>query len=68
MTKEKLITEYNNKVSTLDKSIKVILSMINQSRHDYTIDKNDLLEEKSIAYSTRQLYIQVLSDLEDLNL
>ena len=67
MTTEKLINEYEAKISLIDKSIERIIELIRKGRNgDDSIDMDDLREEKAIANSRRQIYIQFIADLKTL--
>ena len=64
---DKLIKEYESKVTRIDKSIHQIIELIRKGRKgDTFIDRYDLREEKSNANSNRQIYIQIIVDLKTL--
>tara|TARA_R110000824_G_scaffold398276_1_gene602172 strand:+ start:51 stop:263 length:213 start_codon:yes stop_codon:yes gene_type:complete len=64
---DKLIKEYESKVTRIDKSIHQIIELIRKGRKgDTSIDMDDLREEKSNANSNRQIYIQIIVDLKTL--
>lgn len=63
---EKLISEYQKKVEIKDHAIERIIEMIRKARKDNSIDMDNLREEKANANRDRQLYIQFISELEDL--
>ena len=69
MTVQKLIDQYQDKADKKEISIEKIQSMITEARNHITstLDIEDLTIEKQNAQRDRQLYIQFIKDLEDLN-
>jgi hypothetical protein len=67
MTTEKLIKEYQGKVSIIDESLERILELRRLARRgDDRIDVEDLRAERENASSNRRIYIQIIADLESL--
>jgi|19_taG_2_1085344.scaffolds.fasta_scaffold37240_2 hypothetical protein len=67
MTVQKLINQYQEKITKKDLVIKKIASMITKARNGKTnYDIEDLTFEKQNAQRDRQLYFQFTKDLEDL--
>lgn len=67
MKAQKLIKEYESKVLRIDESIAKIIELIRKGRKgDTSIDMDDLREEKANANSRRQIYIQFIADLKNL--
>ena len=69
MEVQKLINQYQIKVNRKDLAIIKIQSMITEARQSKTstLDLEDLALEKQNAQRDRQLYVQFIKDLEDLN-
>jgi hypothetical protein len=69
MEVQKLINQYQIKVIGKDLAIVKIQSMITEARQSKTstLDLEDLALEKQNAQRDRQLYVQFIKDLEDLN-
>lgn len=65
MTTDKLIKQYNEKLSAIDKQLVIILDQIREKRR-VGEDYNYLLNERLAKEDIRQVYFQMVKDLEDL--
>lgn len=63
---KKLIKEYQKKIEKCDRQINRITELIRLSRKDSSIDTDDLREEKANCNRDRQLYVQFIHDLDDI--
>jgi hypothetical protein len=64
-----IIEDYQKKIDKCDKSIEKIIGFIREARHENRdeVDIDDLREEKANCNRDRQLYVQFIKDLEDIN-
>ena len=69
MTKEKLIAEYKQKISSCDTRIESFSNSIRQARKNEE-DQDvifDIIFERRIEQTQRQAYLQFIKDLEELS-
>ncbi len=66
MKAQKLIAEYKSKVSELDNALLLLSDKINDFRaKGWNIE--DFLEDRISLNKERQIYFQIVKDLEDIN-
>ena len=64
---KKLIAEYKSNIETYDSIISGVNENLSKIRKgEYCMmSKNDLLDQRALANIQRQIYVQVIKDLED---
>jgi hypothetical protein len=67
-----LIAQYQSKILLMDKTIEACTSKIRSFRHDdltttqYNFETQPIVEDRKIAESKRQCYVQFIVDIESI--